>query len=575
MKKHIILSLAAVALVFTSCDLYLDDTSEDNYYNQTENVPGFAEPVIEEADNYICYYQYQESTIVLTDEVQEFVERVENDTVVYFSKETPKVVLPDVGNCITSTVTDKFPQGIGTQVIERTQEGGLYRCVTTKTPLKNIFKELFVNAHLPLNVQYTVDAWGNMKEGTYLAFDGAWNIKMTDEDRVVVPLSKPIEQTRAIEVVDDSESRLYQGVDIPLNVADATVNASGALGVGLFLDIDFDIVEDWYDVSLGAEIKTSYIADTRTELDRKIELNRLNLVMDAIPVGPIVIVPEGGISGGLRVKSKGSTGQVSGGFEKMVALGLCSGMMTKKEGFYWLNSDLIKSDAKLSIESDAQVGPYFGIGINCGIFAKGYVPFSVNADFDYGLKSADVEDLYTGNAGQTGFTPAGRNKPLTSLGYYVESDGMVSASFQQMGLNTIDYSLPMSHLQLFTEEISMWPEVDYDQTYVYDVNAGKGLPPLFTCNITLKNEGYLAQSLLDISPYVTVTEDNDESGGVVTERKLATKIQRDGENYQIELQGLQPGKTYRLWPNFRFGDWIVSDNYLRFSTVASSPIIRQ
>ena len=80
MKKLIV--LIACMLTLTSCLEHL--------LGNDEKIEGFEHPVTETTDEYTITYQYKEDVIVLTEKAQDFLVKVEADTILYFSSSTPE-----------------------------------------------------------------------------------------------------------------------------------------------------------------------------------------------------------------------------------------------------------------------------------------------------------------------------------------------------------------------------------------------------------------------------------------------------------------------------------------------------
>ena len=137
MKKHIIQTpILMCLLILTSC---LDNKID---VNTLPAVEGFEKPVTESTDEYSITFQYNEGVILLSEAAQENIIRVEADSILYFSSSTPSELLPEVGDLVTSRISDKLPFGLGNQVLEVSEQGGTIRCVTTLASLDDIYKEL-------------------------------------------------------------------------------------------------------------------------------------------------------------------------------------------------------------------------------------------------------------------------------------------------------------------------------------------------------------------------------------------------------------------------------------------------
>ena len=100
----------SAALILTACTLYMDDFEEGRILRTGT---GYQEPEtmeLTEAQGSVTY-QYNQNTIPIDDEVEQYIVKVENDTILYFSEATPEELLPVVGEMMTCSFRDKFPNG--------------------------------------------------------------------------------------------------------------------------------------------------------------------------------------------------------------------------------------------------------------------------------------------------------------------------------------------------------------------------------------------------------------------------------------------------------------------------------
>ena len=172
------------------------------------NIAGVSSPVHETSENYDITYQYNDGVIVLNERSQVYLEKVEEDSILFFSSSTPANVLPEVGDIISAKVTEKTPYGLGNEVISRTEEDGLIKCVTSVAPLDDIFKVLeltssFSLADLVENEGGFYDEEGNYYEYTVENVDDVmaesdtyWGqtssrVSFGSKKILVFPLNKP------------------------------------------------------------------------------------------------------------------------------------------------------------------------------------------------------------------------------------------------------------------------------------------------------------------------------------------------------------------------------------------------
>lgn len=137
------LSLIAIAL-FASCSKDSDgpdnpgDDSDDSIKKyETERVTG---------NGYDVVYRYNEDVIVYDSQSISYINKIESDTVFYFSKDMPEGILPKSGSILSSTDTSVVPCGLGHEVISIEDAGEYYKCLTTPASLNMIFAELELSA---------------------------------------------------------------------------------------------------------------------------------------------------------------------------------------------------------------------------------------------------------------------------------------------------------------------------------------------------------------------------------------------------------------------------------------------
>ena len=140
MKKYplYLLSLLAAALL-TGCTLTMDE------YEITEEDIGFDEPATVETEYGNITYQYQDGVRAITKNVQDYIQLVEHDSILYFAENTPSKWLPNVGDCLAAGCSRKLPYGLNHKVLSRENVGGFYKVVCTTASTDDIYKDLDIN----------------------------------------------------------------------------------------------------------------------------------------------------------------------------------------------------------------------------------------------------------------------------------------------------------------------------------------------------------------------------------------------------------------------------------------------
>ena len=151
MRKSIFLTIWTAFLTvifFTGCNLYLDED------NTPQEEKGYDAPVHIKTDTLEMTYQFNEGVKQLTKNVQQYLEKVEADTILYFNTGTPHDYLPLPGGYVCAELSEKLPTGLMGYVLSVQNEDGYIRVVTTAAGLKEIFKVLRVEVEKPVNYDH-------------------------------------------------------------------------------------------------------------------------------------------------------------------------------------------------------------------------------------------------------------------------------------------------------------------------------------------------------------------------------------------------------------------------------------
>lgn len=140
-KLSIFLSVIMMAAV-SACTLYMDEPEEEGRILRTGE--GYDKPETLEMANGqgSVTYKYDQKTIPINDEVEQYIVKVESDTILYFEGGTPEEYLPEVGEMMTCSFRDRFPNAFCHKCIDRTESNGIYRCVFTKCEYEDAFEVL-------------------------------------------------------------------------------------------------------------------------------------------------------------------------------------------------------------------------------------------------------------------------------------------------------------------------------------------------------------------------------------------------------------------------------------------------
>ena len=142
MKKFSIVLSFLAAVSFSACTLYMDEPEDGSRMLRTGEGYDEEETVTLPDDQGTVTYKYSQKTIPINDEVELYIVKVENDTILYFDENTPDDLLPVEGEMMTCSFRDRFPHGFCHKCIQRTEQSGMYRCVFTGCDYSEAFDRL-------------------------------------------------------------------------------------------------------------------------------------------------------------------------------------------------------------------------------------------------------------------------------------------------------------------------------------------------------------------------------------------------------------------------------------------------
>ena len=386
---------------------------EKNVINDIDNaVAGFDYPTTETTDEYSVTYQYKEGVIVLDDKAQTYLVSVEADTILYFSSNTPSSILPDVGDVISARVTRKTPYGLGNIVLEKSESGGLIKCVTTLTGLDNIFEELTWEYYASLTDSilsgYT-DENGDRVEPSYVWYDEEGDSIIKEEIQETRISTSPYKYYVA------STSRVTVGnkklITLPIKAEKGGVRLTGDISIGAFMHCSGDLrkktfdfcVQPVIDISAGSKIGIMYNPNLYQDINEYPLFKLKDIANFTILIGPVVLRPYVNVE---TYVDFGASGTVDLEFEKTFSAKIG---YSQKKGGYIINStnDGPENRFLKSVSLDGNVSIDFKcvFDVGCGLYVKNialelnpYLTCSVGADCrltgnENGWRSSSTIDL--------------------------------------------------------------------------------------------------------------------------------------------------------------------------------------
>lgn len=305
MRRNFLLAITAIVTmgILIACDALFDEPQYEG--------PGFTSPTTESTEEYSVTYQYKEGVIVLDENSLKYLERVEADTILYFSEETPISILPKRGDVISAKVTEKTPYGLGNIVTETSEVGGLLKCVTTATELDNIFEEL--KWEYTSFVTDTVSGYID-ENGNYIEFSHVWY----DEEGDSIIYENPDNNaylSKSSRVDNSGGNTIGHSKLISANfdkTLDKDHKISGSFSLGAYVHCSGDIKDKTFNfyiqpiADFSGKYSTNILDPTEQRTGTYKLFNFENIIHKSISLGPLVLKPYVDCSVTLTTKTSGT-----------------------------------------------------------------------------------------------------------------------------------------------------------------------------------------------------------------------------------------------------------------------------
>lgn len=125
---------AVVAPIIAGCTLIMDDLA------LPEDKIGFDAPVEQTTEVGTIKYQFKDNVKYIAKNVLPYIYKLEADTIIYYLDNTPKDMLPKVGECVAASNSPKIVDGLCHRVLKVENIGGMYRVTTTPADLKEVYE---------------------------------------------------------------------------------------------------------------------------------------------------------------------------------------------------------------------------------------------------------------------------------------------------------------------------------------------------------------------------------------------------------------------------------------------------
>ena len=500
--KTNLFKLSAI-LLFLLCAVSCSDNKDgaDNPLPDTPPVHKWNQ-VRESTDNYDITYRFNEKVIRFSKtEISDYLIRIENDSILYWSTDTPTDLLPAIGSLLSCDMSEETPYGLGHKVISITKTDNYYKYVTTTAYLEELFDEL----HLETQVSEITDI-----SNEYIDSNGyTYNVRIGEADNV-----QP--KSRA------SEGEWGIGAKFGVDVNPA-----------MKLVIDFQHPER-NELTFNAAVTFT----GSVKLEGEIKLTRkdhtlFKAQLVPVQVGPVTIVPVIELTGGL-------TGTISGefglDFEKSFYLegGYRNNQSYRNEHDVISSSETVKS---LALDVEGSVGPEIEISVGAGIFHPALqIGAKAGADAKFSTKFLHADPTLFSEPKKLDF---GINAGLS-----IFAKAKIWKLKAEISADLV--SLEFLHLQ--------WPltPVIEENTFLL---SPMGEPNAFNAEYTLN--GGLISRFTDVYPAIGVFEKENEIYRNISDTPLSSQGK---ESYDFDLADLDPDTHYEVYPAISmFGNIYYSD----------------
>lgn len=505
-------------LILTSC---LDNKID---VNTLPAVEGFEKPVTESTDEYSITFQYNEGVILLNEAAQENIVRVEADSILYFSSSTPSELLPEVGDLVTSRISDKLPYGLGNKVLEVSEQGGAIRCVTTLASLDDIYKELSWEYNSSLTdslIEGYIGENGNAVAPKYVWYNEETGDIDANATRGTVGHHKLIQWPFEFQTVD-KESKV-----------------EGSIYVGAFVHCSGDVRNNNFEFYVEPIIGTdaTFTAGIMFEADIWQDMFEWNIfklkdkLKTFIQLGPLTLRPYVDIEAYLSAAASGTIDiELGKTFSARLGYSQTNGSYIQNTTAKGKENDFFRGIDMLNGNVAGKYRCLFDVG--CGIYTK-KVAIAIEPYFEYSLGAQLLLTLPEGE------NESIQKKATASFDIVAGAEGKMVVDW----FGGLKWSPQMKFVEtnIFHAETSLIPHLEED-TFTFKKDASSYIPKYDSrYNIS----GGLLSSVLDIYPGLAIYKDN-----ALIHKELYTEktVWNDTIPTSYTIKNLEEGVSYEARP---------------------------
>ena len=496
--------------------------------------------ITEKTNDYSITYEYNEGVIVLDDKAQSYIEKVEKDSILFFSPNTPSDILPDVGDVLSSKITDKLPNGLGNVVVSKTSENGLVKCVTSIASLDDIFKTLELSSDFSLTDLVKDEKGVYDEDGNYYEFsikeiplvDG--NAEAANASSISFSRRASIGSLKILEIPLTIENKEGLFTDLKLQIG----------GIITFdKNINRRTFENSLEISVG--IQGEFGLKGEKPIDKNLTLHvqklldlikRCKILEGNLPIagGIINLRPfvdfEANLIGGINGKISVGAG---------ARLGYKCGWNEKGRISEFTSTDLKLENIinSFSISGKAEIGPEVVFHLGCGVWTRDLVMLlnvkpSIVLGAELGISGEKTEGKWQ-IEGQSVYLDAS-----------VDVDGELAATI--FGKEIYKQELHLVKFNLLNLSLPIFPQLEAGS---FNITQKNDSPLLYSAQYTCTG-GFLAK-LLGAIPSIRVEKAGIEVYHCVDAQDIHLGAQSD---LDYELTGLEMNQEYMIIPCLMIGD---------------------
>lgn len=472
-------------------------------------------------DQYDVTYQYQDSVLLFNETtLNNYVYRIEDDSIVYISKNVPNDLLPHVGCIIAAPQTASTPYGLGNEVVSMTSTSEGFKCVTSPASLECTFKQLELSAQIALTdtvAQSFHDNDGDLIEVTQEDF-----VQEADNAALMSPRKVSIGSPKILTLTLDKKypSGLFISGKL---TAGATFVANVSLSKKQYeFSVEFN---GGWDGTVGA--KTSYQGSKEPH---KI-FGPKRIVTGVVTIGPVCLRPfvDLGMDWAPDIKGELSTGiskqyGIKAGFKRDATTNGFFHENTTKSNLNPIKNLTLKGKGEIEITGYLRCGA----GIYTTSFALAIDP---NLSLTFGPEaSIDDVNLFHGTAN-------------VEANFNVDVDAGVDAEALIMifGKELFRQQKSLASINLWHWSKSLIPVFDENS---FDVIKRDTSPLTFDAKYNFSEPGLLAY-FADLTPALRVYR----GGQFIKQTSNGHSILYSGDNsYNWHLTGLEQDVSYTAKP---------------------------